>query len=94
MPVKEFKEIHPAIPPKYEPADIKAIQEVFRGTADSTQQIRAMNWILFTATGINDFEYRTNDRDHAFASGKRSVGLQIVKMCSLNPQAFITDMGK
>lgn len=76
------------LPPKYEVADIDAIQAVQRGDANEQQQQRAMNWIIYGACDTFGFEYRTEPRDHAFASGRRFVGLQIVKMLKLNKAAF------
>ena len=76
------------LPPKWEPADLSALQAVMRGDANEDQQRRAMTWIIYNACGTYDLEYRTEARDHAFASGRRFVGLQLVKMLKLNPIAF------
>jgi hypothetical protein len=76
------------LPPKYEIADIDAIQAVMSGVANEQQQQRAMTWIIYNACGTYELEYRTEARDHAFASGRRFVGLQIVKMLKLNKAAF------
>lgn len=74
------------------PADAAAIQAVCEGRATPDQQIRAMNWVLHQASRVDDIEYRTNDRDHAFASGRRFVGHQIRKLCVINPSSF-TNVG-
>lgn len=70
----------PFAPAPYDIADFTAIQAVMRGEADSAQQQRALNWIIMSACGTYDLEYRADPRDHAFVSGRRFVGLQIVKM--------------
>ena len=91
---KDYTEPPPWLPPRYKAADITAVQAVAGGTADEDQQIRAMKWIMYSGSGMDDFEYRQDDRDHAFASGRRFVGLQIRKLLSLNPQAFIKKQGE
>lgn len=75
-------------PAKWEPADASALQALIRGDADAHQQQRALNWIIYNAAGTYDLEYRTEERDHAFSSGRRFVGLQIVKMLKINTPAF------
>lgn len=75
-------------PPPYELADATALQALAKGEADEGQQRRALNWLVNNACGTYDLEYRSNDRDHAFASGRRFVGLQIVKMLKLNVTAL------
>lgn len=78
----------PYLPATYDVADIAAIQACANGDATPEQQKRAMEWIMYKAANMNDLEYRTDGRDHAFASGRRSVGLQISKLISLNKGAF------
>lgn len=68
------------LPADFTPADIRAIRAVAAGTATPEQQQRAFNWILYNAADTYGLEYRTDQRDHAFASGRRWVGLQLVKM--------------
>lgn len=79
------KEPPPFTPAHYETPDFIALQALQRGTADPEQQKRALDWIIVHACGTYDLEYRTEQRDHAFASGRRFVGLQIVKMLKLTP---------
>jgi len=74
----------PFLPAKYAVADVAAIQALVRGDANTAQQQRALNFIVNEIAGTYDLEYRTDERDHAFASGRRFVGLQIVKMTKLN----------
>lgn len=78
----------PFLPALWDPADAAAIQALAIGEADSHQQQRALNWIINCAAGTYDLEYRTDSRDHAFASGRRFVGLQVVKLLKLNLGAF------
>ena len=79
----------PYLPPEWLPADASAIQALVRGDATPEQQQRAINWIVYAAAATNDLEYRTEDRDHAFASGRRFVGLQINKMIGINVNAIV-----
>lgn len=79
----------PRVPPVYQPAkwdlpEVHAIQACFEGRATPEQQKVAMDWIVYKAACTDDVEYRTEDRDHAFSSGRRFVGLQIRKLQGLN----------
>lgn len=78
----------PYLPATYDVADIAAIQACHEGTATPEQQKRAMDWIMYKAANMNDLEYRTDGRDHAFASGRRYVGMQVYKLITLNKGAF------
>ena len=78
----------PYTPALYADADIAAIQALQRGDATPDQQQRALNWIVNAAANTYDVEYRTDSRDHAFCSGRRFVGLQIVKMLRLSLAAL------
>lgn len=71
-------------PAKYDIADVTAVQELAKGTATPDQQKRALNWIIHNAALTYDLEYRTDSRDHAFASGRRDVGLQIVSLLRID----------
>jgi hypothetical protein len=75
-------------PATWTPADILAIQSCVSGTATPEQQQRAIAWIVYNAANTDDVEYRTDSRDHAFASGRRFVGLQIRKLMALNSSVF------
>lgn len=75
-------------PPPWELADASAIQALVRGDANQAQQQRAMNWIINTACNTYELDYRTDARDHAFGSGRRFVGMQIVKMLKINVGAL------
>lgn len=82
------KEPPPFTPAVYELPDITSLQALQDGRADAEQQKRALAWIINNACGTYDLEYRTDPRDHAFTSGRRFVGLQLVKMLKLNPMMF------
>lgn len=75
-------------PPAWELPDASAIQALARGEADQLQQQRALNFILHNVCGTYDLDYRPDPRDHAFVSGKRFVGLEIVKLIKLNLGVF------
>lgn len=79
----------PWLPAKYQPADAKAIQCVADGTASADQQRRAMKWIIEEVCKTYDLEFRPeSERDTTLASGKRFVGLQIVKMLHIHVPAI------
>ena len=78
----------PYAPAAYEEADVAALQALQRGEATPEQQKRAIEWVVNNAAGTYDLEYRTEARDHAFCSGRRFVGLQVVKMLKLNLAAI------
>lgn len=78
----------PYAPAPYEIADVAAIQALQRGEATPDQQQRAFDWIVNQAANTYDLEYRTEPRDHAFCSGRRFVGLQLIKLLKLNMAAL------
>lgn len=80
------KIIHPSAdqPAPWEVADAAAFQALARGEANADQQQRALNWLLYTATGLYDADYRPDPREHAFVSGKRNIGLQIIKLTTIS----------
>lgn len=78
----------PYAPAPYTDADVAALQALQRGEATPEQQKRALEWIVNAAANTYDLEYRTEPRDHAFCSGRRFVGLQIVKMLRLSLAAL------
>ena len=78
----------PYAPAKYTDADVAALQALQRGEATPEQQKRALERIVNSAANTYDLEYRTEPRDHAFCSGRRFVGLQIVKMLKLSLAAL------
>ena len=81
---KVFVEPPACAPSPFDIPDASAFQALVRGDATPDQQQRAVNWLLYKATGTYDADYRKDSRDHAFMAGKRFVGLQVVKLISLN----------
>lgn len=73
-------------PAAWELADAGAIQALARGDATKDQQGRALKWVIESASAAYDMSYRPGDssRDTDFAEGRRSVGLQIVKLLKMN----------
>jgi hypothetical protein len=84
MSAKKVQQKDVFLPVEYDLPAVAALQAVMAGTATPDQQQRAMTWIIYKACGTYDLDYRTEPRDHAFASGRRFVGLQIVKLMKLN----------
>ncbi len=68
----------PFLPPDYQVADACALQALVKGEATPDQQKRAINWIVNEACDTYGFQYRTDPCDHAFGSGRRFSGQQIV----------------
>lgn len=71
-------------PASFEVADVAAIQAIARGNATPDQQQRGIDWIIRKAALAYDLDYRTDSRDHAFASGRRFVGLEVITMLKLD----------
>lgn len=79
----------PHHPPAWEPKHAAAFQALERGEASDHQQKLALEWLMIRACGINDLSYwPDSERATSFAEGKRFVGLQVVKMLSLNTAVF------
>lgn len=76
-------------PPDYELADAAAIKALAMGTATEHQQKKALDWIIRAAAGTYDLDYRPDSREHAFVSGRRFVGLQIVKLLNIDLNAIV-----
>jgi len=77
-----------ATPPEWEQSDAAAFQALERGEADAAQQQRALRWLVEKACGTYDLEYRPDPREHAFTSGRRFVGLNVVKMLKIKLSAL------
>lgn len=82
------KEPLPYLPAGYALADAVALQALEQGDATPEQQQRALKWVVEQAAMTYEVDYRENDRNHAFVSGRRFVGLQIVKLLKLNTAAL------
>jgi len=90
MSQSKFKDGQPIaeMPAAYEIHEVAALQALQKGTATPDQQKLALDWVVNKAALTYDLEYRTDARDHAFCSGRRFVGLQVVKMLKLNLTAL------
>lgn len=76
-------------PTPYELSDAVAMHALALGEATPDQQKRALNWIIYNACGTYEPEFRSDAREHAAVSGRRLVGLEIVKMLKLNTSALV-----
>jgi len=74
----------PYMPAEWDPPSVGALQALQRGNATADQQKLALDWIINNACDTFGLEYRTDPRAHAFCSGRRFVGLQIIKMLKLS----------
>ena len=94
-PLKQsLEENAPWLTPKYDLADIGALQALSKGEAPPDAQQLALKWIIEKAAGTYEPSYRPGEegeRDTAFAEGRRYVGLHIVKLLKLNLQAMRND---
>lgn len=76
-------------PAEYEVADVAALKALVQGSASEHQQKKALDWIIRAAAGTYDLDYRPDSREHAFVSGRRFVGLQIVKLLNIDLNAIV-----
>jgi hypothetical protein len=76
------------VPALWSDADIAAIKAMSRGEATAHQQGLALKWIIEAAADTYGETYRPDPYDHAFLSGRRNVGLQIVKLINM-PAALV-----
>jgi hypothetical protein len=75
----------PTTPAKYERADVVALKALAAGTATPEQQQRGLDWIIKAAADTYGLSFRLGSPDGtAFAEGRRSVGLQVVKLLNIN----------
>lgn len=73
-------------PTPFEPPDAAAFQALARGNATADQQKRALDWLVKNACRTYDLSFRPGEvgrRDTDFAEGRRSVGLEIVKLVNI-----------
>ena len=75
-------------PADWEVADASALQALARGEATPAQQQRALNWVIYSAAETYQNTFRTDPTEHAYAAGKRGVGLQILKLLLIKTSAF------
>lgn len=77
------------IPPANQAAQVTyAVALAFRalrdGSADSTQQKLALEWLVGDACGKRHFPYHANDRDTVFALGRLFVAEQVVGLLNVD----------
>lgn len=76
-------------PAAYEIEDVDAVKAVAAGNASPAQQKRAMDWIIQRAAMTYDETFVAGSADvTAFLAGRRSVGLQIVKLINVKREYF------
>lgn len=73
----------------WEPGDGGALQALARGEATPDQQKRALDWIIQQGAATYQPTFVPGAPDaSAFMEGRRFVGLQIVKLLTLNLEAL------
>lgn len=81
-------------PPEWEPADVEAFQALQRGDCPPHLQKRALEWLIRKAAATYELSFSPgDDRLTSFAEGRRFVGLQVVKMLSLDTNKMRTTHG-
>lgn len=70
--------------PRYELADVTALQALAGGTADEAQQKRALKWIIENAAAMYEWSYKEQPRETDIALGRQLVGQSIVGLLKLN----------
>lgn len=76
-------------PAPYTEADAASLQALQLGKADEAQQKRALNWIIRNACLTYEEPFVAGQPDVSQnMAGRRSAGLQIVKLCNLNLSIF------
>jgi hypothetical protein len=73
----------PQAPAAFDTADIGAFKALARGEAMAHQQMRAIEWLLYMTGAYNDTYVPGDSYASAYAMGKRSAGLQIVKLLNI-----------
>jgi hypothetical protein len=71
-------------PAAYAEQDVYNVKAVWYGRADANQQRKALEWILYKASQLNEQSFvPDNARVTDFIEGRRSVGNQIVKLIEM-----------
>lgn len=66
-------------------ADASALQALAAGTADATQQKRALDFVIKRVSGYYDLSYQPGMPDAmAFMEGRRFTGAKIVELLSVS----------
>lgn len=77
------------LPAKWELPDAHCLQALARGEADAQQQQRALSVIVEKLAGAYEETFVPRESDtSAFLAGRRSVGLQIVKLIKVDLAAL------
>ena len=69
--------------PRYELADVTALQALAGGVADEQQQKRALKWIIENAAAMYEWPYKEQPRETDIALGRQLVGQSIVGLLKL-----------
>lgn len=84
----DLPSLNPCAPVVVTKSEVYAVRALQDGKANEGQQQLAWDLIMKVA-GVRDLEFRPeSERLSAFASGKRFVGLQLVKLITL-PGAYV-----
>lgn len=78
-----FKVPAPWVPERFTNAEANAIKMLVSGEASHDQQITAVEFIVRKICGYNDLGYYPDERDTAFALGKRFVATEIIKFARI-----------
>ena len=81
--VKKLPRIEGIALPRYELADVEALQALSRGEAGPEQQKRALRWILERGCALHQWGYYGNQRETDIALGRQFVGQQIHGLLNL-----------
>lgn len=65
-------------------AGVRALKAISQGSATPEQQKQALDWVVYVACQTYGDDYRTDSRDHAYAAGRRAVGLAITSALTLD----------
>jgi hypothetical protein len=77
------------LPAEWELADASALQAIARGDANATQQKRALSVIVEKLAGTYEHTFVPGAQDQTiYLEGRRSVGLQIVKLLKVDLAAL------
>lgn len=83
---------NPFGPAKYSRYDAFAIKAVAKGEATEAQQQRALQWIIQAAAMTYDETFVPGQPDVSnFLAGRRSVGLQVVKLINVPIEQIRSD---
>lgn len=80
----QVKAAKPWDPTPWEDHHVFALQGLAAGTATPEQQKAALDWIIRGPCATYDLSYRPEGGTE-FCEGRRFVGLQLVKLLSINP---------